>query len=67
MPLDPADSHKLGWNEMLAWLCSKCWACMGFGGATYLGLLIPVVNLVIMPAPSPGRCCSGCAKAANRR
>ncbi|MGA4636262.1 sulfate transporter CysZ [Pseudomonas solani] len=50
----PADNHKLGWNEMLAWLRSKRWACMGFGGATYLGLLIPVVNLVIMPAAVAG-------------
>jgi Zn-dependent protease with chaperone function len=40
----PADNHKLGWNEMLAWLRSKRWACMGFGGVTYLALLIPVVS-----------------------
>ncbi|MGC8073589.1 sulfate transporter CysZ, partial [Salmonella enterica] len=45
----PADNHKLGWNEMLAWLRSKRWACMGFGGMTYLALLIPLVNLVMMP------------------
>ncbi|SDH64677.1 sulfate transporter CysZ [Pseudomonas panipatensis] len=50
----PADNHKLGWNEMLAWLRSKRWACMGFGGVTYLALLIPVVNLVIMPAAVAG-------------
>ena len=50
----PADNHKLGWNEMLAWLRSKRWACMGFGGITYLALLIPVVNLVAMPAAVAG-------------
>lgn len=50
----PADNHHLGWNEMLAWLRSKRWACMGFGGVTYLALLIPVVNLVVMPAAVAG-------------
>ncbi|UUC49264.1 sulfate transporter CysZ [Pseudomonas citronellolis] len=50
----PADNHKLGWNEMLAWLRSKRWACMGFGGVTYLALLIPLVNLVAMPAAVAG-------------
>lgn len=50
----PADNHKLGWNEMLAWLRSKRWTCMGFGGITYLALLIPVVNLVAMPAAVAG-------------
>ncbi|MBG6536197.1 sulfate transporter CysZ [Pseudomonas aeruginosa] len=50
----PADNHKLGWNEMLAWLRSKRWACMGFGGMTYLALLIPLVNLVMMPAAVAG-------------
>ncbi|MGV5109095.1 sulfate transporter CysZ [Pseudomonas aeruginosa] len=50
----PADNHKLDWNEMLAWLRSKRWACMGFGGMTYLALLIPLVNLVMMPAAVAG-------------
>ncbi len=50
----PADNHKLGWNEMLARLRSKRWACMGFGGVTYLALLIPLVNLVMMPAAVAG-------------
>ncbi|MDF3936599.1 sulfate transporter CysZ [Pseudomonas citronellolis] len=50
----PADNHKLGWHEMLAWLRSKRWSCMGFGGVTYLALLIPVVNLVVMPAAVAG-------------
>ena len=29
-------------------------ACMGFGGVTYLALLIPLVNLVMMPAAVAG-------------
>lgn len=39
---------------MLAWLRSKRWACMGFGRMTYLALLIPLVNLVMMPAAVAG-------------
>ncbi|CAD5107486.1 sulfate transporter CysZ [Zestomonas carbonaria] len=50
----PADNHKLGWNEMLAWLREKRWQSLGFGGITYLALLIPLVNLVAMPAAVAG-------------
>lgn len=50
----PADNHKLGWNEMLAWLRSKRWQSLGFGGMTYLVLLVPVVNLLAMPAAVAG-------------
>ncbi|MNZ46681.1 putative sulfate transport protein CysZ [compost metagenome] len=50
----PADNHKLGWNEMLAWLREKRWQSMGFGGSVYLVLLIPVVNILMMPAAVAG-------------
>jgi CysZ protein len=50
----PADNHKLGWNEMLAWLREKRWQSLGFGGMTYLVLLVPVVNLLAMPAAVAG-------------
>ncbi|MFC5699117.1 sulfate transporter CysZ [Pseudomonas sp. GCM10022186] len=50
----PADNHKLGWNEMLAWLREKRWQSLGFGGATYLALLIPFVNVLMMPAAVAG-------------
>lgn len=50
----PADNHKLGWDEMLAWLREKRWQSLGFGGMTYLVLLIPVVNLLAMPAAVAG-------------
>ena len=39
---------------MLAWLRSKRWACMGFGGMTYLALMIPLVNVLMMPAAVAG-------------
>ncbi|MEK1838714.1 MAG: EI24 domain-containing protein, partial [Pseudomonas sp.] len=50
----PADNHKLGWNEMLAWLRQKRWQSLGFGGSVYLVLLIPVVNILMMPAAVAG-------------
>jgi CysZ protein len=50
----PADNHKLGWNEMLAWLRKKRWQSMSFGGIVYLVLLIPVVNILMMPAAVAG-------------
>lgn len=50
----PADNNKLGWNEMLAWLREKRWQSMGFGGATYLALMIPFVNILVMPAAVAG-------------
>jgi CysZ protein len=50
----PADNNKLGWNEMLAWLREKRWQSLGFGGSVYLALLIPGVNVVMMPAAVAG-------------
>ncbi|NWD68480.1 sulfate transporter CysZ [Pseudomonas gingeri] len=50
----PADNHKLSWNGMLAWLRQKRWQCMSFGGVVYLVLLVPVVNLLMMPAAVAG-------------
>jgi CysZ protein len=50
----PADNNKLGWNEMLAWLREKRWQSLGFGGATYLALMIPFVNILVMPAAVAG-------------
>jgi CysZ protein len=50
----PADNHKMSWQDMLAWLRSKRWASLSFGGAVYLVLLIPVVNILMMPAAVAG-------------
>jgi len=46
----PADNHKLSWQDMLAWLRRKRWASLSFGGSVYLVLLIPVLNILMMPA-----------------
>ncbi|WP_263144035.1 sulfate transporter CysZ [Pseudomonas sp. RIT-PI-AD] len=50
----PADNHKLSWDEMLAWLREKRWRSLGFGGAVYLALLVPFVNILMMPAAVAG-------------
>ncbi|WP_416422558.1 sulfate transporter CysZ [Pseudomonas sp. App30] len=50
----PADNHKMSWPDMLAWLRQKRWQSLGFGGIVYLVLLIPVVNLLMMPAAVAG-------------
>ncbi|MFV3403702.1 MULTISPECIES: sulfate transporter CysZ [Pseudomonas] len=50
----PADNNKMSWQDMLAWLRSKRWQSMGFGGITYLALMIPLVNVLMMPAAVAG-------------
>ncbi|MFF7108681.1 sulfate transporter CysZ [Pseudomonas sichuanensis] len=50
----PADNNKMSWQDMLAWLRQKRWQSLGFGGITYLALMIPVVNVVMMPAAVAG-------------
>ncbi|MBA1191817.1 sulfate transporter CysZ [Pseudomonas entomophila] len=50
----PADNNKMSWQDMLAWLRHKRWQSLGFGGVTYLALLIPLVNLLMMPAAVAG-------------
>lgn len=50
----PCDNNKVSWDDMLAWLREKRWQSLGFGGATYLALMIPVVNILVMPAAVAG-------------
>ena len=50
----PADNNKMSWQDMLAWLRSKRWQSLGFGGITYLALMVPLVNVVMMPAAVAG-------------
>ncbi|WP_337041803.1 sulfate transporter CysZ, partial [Pseudomonas juntendi] len=50
----PADNNKMSWQDMLAWLRQKRWQSLGFGGVTYLALLIPGVNVLMMPAAVAG-------------
>lgn len=50
----PCDNNKVSWDEMLAWLRAKRWQSLGFGGAVYLLLLVPLLNLLVMPAAVAG-------------
>ncbi|NLY14005.1 MAG: sulfate transporter CysZ [Gammaproteobacteria bacterium] len=50
----PADNNKVSWNMMLAWLRSKRILSLGFGGITYLALMVPLFNLIAMPAAIAG-------------
>ena len=50
----PADNNKLGWNEMLDWLRARRWQSLGFGGITYAALLVPGLNVLMMPAAVAG-------------
>lgn len=50
----PADNNKMSWQDMLAWLRQKRWQSLGFGGITYLMLMIPFVNILMMPAAVAG-------------
>ncbi|AZC22658.1 MULTISPECIES: sulfate transporter CysZ [Pseudomonas] len=50
----PADNHKMSWQDMLAWLRQKRWQSLGFGGIVYLALMIPFVNILMMPAAVAG-------------
>jgi len=50
----PADNHKMSWDDMLAWLREKRWRSLGFGGATYAALLVPGLNILLMPAAVAG-------------
>ena len=50
----PADNNKMSWQDMLAWLRQKRWQSLGFGGITYLALMVPFVNIVMMPAAVAG-------------
>lgn len=61
----PADNNKMSWQDMLAWLRQKRWQSLGFGGITYLALMIPGVNVLMMPWQWPGLRCSGCGSGAE--
>jgi len=46
----PADNNKLSWGEMMVWLRERRWKSLSLGAVTYAALLIPFVNLLVMPA-----------------
>lgn len=50
----PADNNKLAWNDMLHWLRAKRLQSLSFGGITYLAIMVPIFNLLAMPAAVAG-------------
>ncbi|MCU1716396.1 sulfate transporter CysZ [Pseudomonas sp. 5P_3.1_Bac2] len=50
----PADNNKMSWQDMLAWLRQKRWQSLSFGGITYLALMVPGLNILMMPAAVAG-------------
>ncbi|MCM2131200.1 sulfate transporter CysZ [Larsenimonas rhizosphaerae] len=46
----PMDLHRVSFNDMKARLRKKWWQSLTFGGVVALGMLIPLLNLLIMPA-----------------
>lgn len=50
----PADNNKVSWTVMLQWLRSQRFLSLGFGGITYLALMVPIFNLIAMPAAIAG-------------
>lgn len=49
-----ADNHKMSWQDMLGWLRQRRWASLSFGGSVYLVLLVPLLNILMMPAAVAG-------------
>ena len=50
----PADNNQVSWPSMLHWLRRHRWTSLGFGGITYLAIMVPVFNLLAMPAAIAG-------------
>ncbi|MCK5533307.1 MAG: sulfate transporter CysZ [Halopseudomonas aestusnigri] len=49
-----ADNDKVGFPDMLRWMQTRRSLSLGFGLPVYVGMLIPLVNLLIMPAAVAG-------------
>ncbi|MCL6415941.1 sulfate transporter CysZ [Aestuariirhabdus sp. Z084] len=50
----PADNNKMSFRDMLTALKQRRFMSLGFGGCVSLLMLIPIVNLLIMPAAVTG-------------
>lgn len=49
-----ADNDQVAFPDMLHWMRKRRALSMGFGALVYVGMLIPLVNLLIMPAAVAG-------------
>lgn len=46
----PMDNHKISFRNMKIMLAERRMTALGFGGLVQLGMVIPILNLVVMPA-----------------
>jgi len=49
-----ADNDQVGFIDMLRWMRSRRSLSLGFGLPVYIGMLIPLVNLLVMPSAVAG-------------
>ena len=49
-----ADNDKVSFIDMLRWMKGRRGLSLGFGLPVYFGMLIPLVNLLVMPAAVAG-------------
>ena len=49
-----ADNDQVGFMDMLRWMRGRRGLSLGFGLPVYIGMLIPLVNLLVMPSAVAG-------------
>src|SRR5690606_19653556 len=49
-----ADNDQVGFPDMLRWMRSRRALSLGFGVPVYVGMLIPLINLLVMPSAVAG-------------
>lgn len=50
----PADNNRVDWRSTLRWVRQHRASSLGFGGLAYLALMVPLFNLIAMPAAIAG-------------
>lgn len=46
----PMDNNRVSFKQMRVLLSQRRWSALGFGSLVQLGMLVPVLNLILMPA-----------------
>ena len=46
----PMDNNQVGFKQMKQLLAERRWAALGFGSLIQLGMLVPGLNLILMPS-----------------
>ncbi|HIZ49592.1 MAG TPA: sulfate transporter CysZ, partial [Candidatus Pseudomonas excrementavium] len=48
------DNDQVDFRDMLRWMRGRRLLSLGFGLPVYVGMLIPLINLLVMPAAVAG-------------